>query len=131
MCPPTNAIRRHMTHASTSQLPHSHAQRWLLAYDIRDPRRLGRVGRFMSKEAVRLQYSVYLLAGTRHEVQQVIDQLLTLIDERTDDVRIYALGDNTRVWGLGAQFEDDGNLLCDAVMDKLRQTHEASSYFSG
>ena len=102
------------------QIPHSHAQRWLLAHDIRDKKRLQRVWRYLRQEGVRLQYSVYLLAGTRHQVEAIIERLRELIDERADDVRIYPLTENTRIWGLGTQFNDDGNTLCDAFMDKLR-----------
>jgi CRISPR-associated protein Cas2 len=101
-------------------IPHSHAQRWLLAHDIRDPKRLQRVWRFLRQEGVRLQYSVYLLAGTRQHVENIIEQLRELIDEDADDVRIYPLTENTRIWGLGTQFNDGGNTLCDAFMDKLK-----------
>ena len=58
-------------------IPHSHAQRWLLAHDIRDKRRLQRVWRFLRQEGVRLQYSVYLLAGTRQHVENIINRLKT------------------------------------------------------
>lgn len=105
----------------TQPIPHSHAQRWLLAHDIRDKKRLQKVWRYMRQEGVRLQYSVYLLAGTRHQIEGIIDRLRELIDERADDVRIYPLTENTRIWGLGTQFNDDGNTLCDAFMDKLIQ----------
>ena len=108
--------------ASALQIPHSHAQRWLLAHDIRDKGRLQRVWRFLSKEGVRLQYSVYLLAGSRHQVEQIINDVRDLIDERTDDVRIYPVSENTRLWGLGTQFNDGGNTLCDSVIDQLQRT---------
>lgn len=108
------------THRMPS-IPHSHAQRWLLAHDIRDKKRLQRVWRFLRQEGVRLQYSVYLLAGTRGHVENIIDRLRELIDEGADDVRIYPLTENTRIWGLGTQFNDDGNTLCDAFMDQLKR----------
>ena len=101
------------------QIPDSHAQRWLLAHDVRDKKRLQRVWRYLRQEGVRLQYSVYLLAGTRHQVEAIIERLREIIDERADDVRIYPMTANTRIWGLGTQFNDDGNTLCDAFMDKL------------
>ena len=111
---------------NNQQIPHSQAQRWLLAHDIRGKKRLQRVWRFLQKEGVRLQYSVYLLAGTRYQVEAIIERLRGLIDESADDVRIYPLTENTRIWGLGTQFNDDGNTLCDSFMDKLRQIdHEA------
>jgi hypothetical protein len=46
--------------------------------------------------------------------------LREIIDARADDVRIYPLTENTRIWGLGTQFNDDGNTLSDAFMDKLK-----------
>lgn len=111
------------TAARTLQIPHSHARRWLLAHDIRDKKRLHRVWRYLRQEGVRLQFSVYLLSGTPQHVNNIIDRLLDLIDEHADDVRVYPLTENTRIWGLGTQFNDDGNSLCDAFMDKLRQAN--------
>ncbi len=110
-------------------IPHSHTSRWLLAYDIHDKKRLQRVWRFLRLEGVRLQYSVYLLAGTRSQVQAIIEGLSAIIDERSDDVRIYPLTENTRIWDLGTQFNDDGNMLCDAFIDKLRvHEHDSEAY---
>ena len=105
-------------------IPHSHTQRWLLAHDIRDRNRLQRVWRLLQREGVRLQYSVYLLTGTRHQVEVIVEHLRELIDERADDVRIYPLTENTRIWGLVTQFDTDGNTLCDAFIDKMIQLHE-------
>lgn len=106
---------------NSPQVPHSHAQRWLMAYDIRDPKRLQRVGRYMNKEGLRLQFSVYVLKGSREQVEQVMEQLRQLIDEKFDDVRIYPLTEKTRIWGLGTQFADGENTLSDAYMDKIIQ----------
>lgn len=104
----------------TQTMPGSHAQRWLLAHDIRDPRRLQRVWRFMRGEGLRMQYSVYVLEGSRQQLDRVLQQLRGLLDERVDDVRVYAIGQSTRIWGLGRQFEDGGNLLCDAWLDRMK-----------
>lgn len=118
-------MKHHQTLAA--QLPHSHTQRWLLAYDIRDPKRLSRVGRYIRKEGVPLQYSVYLLTGNRQQMEDVIDKLRQLIDERTDDVRLYPITENTRIWGLGSQFDENGNTLCDAFLDKLIQSEQSQA----
>jgi CRISPR-associated protein Cas2 len=111
-----------MTHTPAQTKPQSHAQRWLLAYDIREPKRLQAVWRYLRKEGVPLQYSVYLLAATRGQLDQVVSKLRQLIDEREDDVRVYPINESTRIWGLGTQFDNDGNTLCDAFIDKLLQT---------
>jgi CRISPR-associated protein Cas2 len=110
----------------TMQVPHSHVQRWLLAHDIRDKKRLQKVWRYLSQEGVRLQYSVYLIAGTRQQAEKIIEHLRLIIDERADDVRIYPLTENTRIWGLGLQFNDHGNTLSDAFIDKLRESEKSS-----
>jgi CRISPR-associated protein Cas2 len=102
-----------------SPLAHSHAMRWVLAYDIRDQKRLQRVGRYMQKAGMRLQYSVFVVHGSRAQVEKVMAELSNLIDESNDDVRVYPLTESTRIWGLGNQFRDDGNTLSDKLMDKF------------
>jgi len=101
--------------------PDSTTERWLLAHDIADPRRLQKVWRLMRKEGLPLQYSVYLLHGNRQRVQRLLDQLATLIDKKADDLRVYPLGENTRLYGLGTQFNQGGNALTDEIIDRLRR----------
>lgn len=103
--------------------PHSHAQRWLIAYDIKNPKRLAKVGRYINKEAVRMQYSIYVLAGTRRKMDEVSAELEKLINPKEDDVRVYPMGENTRLWGLGTQFILDGNILTDELLDKFIHHH--------
>ncbi len=117
----------HMTQTSSHTKPQSHAHRWLLAYDIRDPKRLQAVWRYLRKEGVPLQYSVYLLATTRVHLEQVMAKLRQLIDEREDDIRIYPINESTRIWGLGTQFDNDGNTLSDAFIDKLLQANTSTT----
>ncbi len=100
-------------------LQHSHTQRWLIAHDIADPKRLKKVWRFMQKECFRLQYSVYLFSGSREQLDQVLDKLNQIVNNKEDDVRIYAITENTRIWGLGIQFNDGGNTLYDTLFNKL------------
>lgn len=100
-------------------LPHSHAQRWLLAHDIADPKRLQKVWRYLRQEGVRLQHSVYLIRANRAQIEEILNRLRMLIDARADDVRVYAITENTQIWGLGTQFNNDGNTLCDELVDKL------------
>lgn len=95
-------------------------ERWLVAYDIADPRRLQKVGRHMRKEGLAMQYSVYLVRGNKVKIDKLLDQLSALIDVRADDVRAYPLGENVRIWGLGTQFDEGGNTLSDEVLDRLR-----------
>lgn len=62
---------------------------WLVAYDIRDPRRLGRVYRCCKRAGLHVQYSVFLVRATPPQLDRLIRELESLIDPRRDDVRIY------------------------------------------
>ena len=101
--------------------PESETQRWLLAHDIADPKRLQKVWRLMRKEGLPLQYSVYLVQGNRQRVQRLLEKITPLIDSKKDDLRVYPLGENTRLWGLGTQFNEGGNTLTDEIIDRLRR----------
>jgi CRISPR-associated protein Cas2 len=101
--------------------PDKTTQRWLLAHDIADPKRLKKVWRVMRKEGLPLQYSLYLLQGDRQRVQRLLEQLAPIIDNKRDDLRVYPLGENTRLWGLGTQFNEGGNAMTDDIIDRLRR----------
>ncbi len=102
-------------------IPDSATHRWLLAYDIRDPKRLKKVWRVMRREGIPFQYSLYFLRSNKMGIENLLQRLTTLIDTTVDDLRVYPLGENTRMWGLGNQFDEGGNALCDEVLDRLRQ----------
>ena len=62
---------------------------WMVAYDIADPRRLGRVHRYLKTVAVPVQYSVFVAEESAAGVRRIRDRLAALINPREDDVRIY------------------------------------------
>lgn len=62
---------------------------WLIAYDIRDARRLARVGRTMAKAAFRLQDSLYTADLADAERDRLAARLLRMIDASVDDLRFY------------------------------------------
>lgn len=64
---------------------------WIIAYDISDPRRLGRVYRLMLKRAMPQQRSVFKASMNTVQARKLRDELAALIDCREDDVRLYAL----------------------------------------
>ena len=92
------------------QLPH------ILAYDIANPKRLGRVHRYLKKMGLPLQYSVFLLTLDAQRRDKVLKHLQTLIHPRQDYVRLYPLPDNPDWVKLGKQFWDDGVLLTGAKL---------------
>ena len=64
---------------------------FIVCYDITDAKRLGRVHRALCKEAVPLQYSVFLFDGDDRQLKNLMQALATMIDTRKDDVRAYPI----------------------------------------
>lgn len=67
-------------------------RRYLVAYDIRDPRRLRRVAKRMEEFGDRAQYSVFLCDLTRADLADMIYALHRLIDTAADRILIVDLG---------------------------------------
>jgi len=68
-------------------------KKFLISYDISDEKRLAKAGRYMEKNALRVQYSIYLFeCEIKEELYRVIDGLLKIVDEKEDDLRVYAIG---------------------------------------
>lgn len=63
----------------------------LICYDIADPKRLGRLFRFLKKHATPLQYSVFLFTGSDRQLDRLMMQAALLIDAKADDLRAYPL----------------------------------------
>jgi len=64
---------------------------WLLAYDIANPRRLGRVHRAVKRFATPLQFSVWVVHESAIGMVRIKQELAALIDARYDDIRIYRI----------------------------------------
>jgi CRISPR-associated protein Cas2 len=69
---------------------------YLVAYDIRAPRRLQRVHKALSKVGYSLQYSVFSVDLEEWERPTLVAKLRRLIDEREDDVRFYLVPSEPR-----------------------------------
>jgi CRISPR-associated protein Cas2 len=74
---------------------------YLVVYDIRCPRRLVRLHRYLLREAIPLQYSVFLTERDSRTVSELAEGIRRLIDERADDVRIYPLPSELHLATLG------------------------------
>lgn len=64
---------------------------FVICYDISNPRRLGRLYRYLLKRAVPLQYSVFLFSGDDRQLDRCMEGAIELIDEKQDDLRVYPL----------------------------------------
>ncbi|HQQ68703.1 MAG TPA: CRISPR-associated endonuclease Cas2 [Alicycliphilus sp.] len=74
---------------------------YIICYDIACPRRLARIHRLLKKQAVPLQYSVFLFTGTAQQLDRCLAQLSQLMDRRHDDIRAYPLPQRGLRWSLG------------------------------
>lgn len=72
------------------------ARAWLVAYDVRSPKRLQRVHRWMVGQALAVQYSVFLGIWNASGFRTFWMGLEKRIDRRTDDVRAYPLPSHCR-----------------------------------
>jgi CRISPR-associated protein Cas2 len=63
----------------------------IVAYDVRDPARLARVHKAMTRLGHALQYSVFAADFTPVQKARALTALAALIDPRADDLRIYAV----------------------------------------
>lgn len=63
----------------------------LICYDISDPKRLGRLFRFLKKCAMPVQYSVFLFTGDDRQLDRLLAKAAQLIDPKADDLRAYPL----------------------------------------
>ena len=80
----------------------------LLCYDIRDKKRLVKVHRLVKRHGLALQYSVFYLEMTNAEVGRLLGKLEELIDERVDDVRVYAISRFEDIQMLGESLLPEG-----------------------
>lgn len=67
----------------------SERRHWLIAYDVRAPRRLARLHRVVVKSALRVHYSVYLFEGTVTGLRRLLAEIDAEIEPAEDDVRAY------------------------------------------
>ena len=94
---------------------------WLIGYDIRDPRRLVRLHRFLKGVAAPVQYSVFAMRDTPGRIGRLARDIEARIHLKQDDVRIYPVPDDPRLYTIGHQIIDvDGAALAgDDLIAKL------------
>lgn len=102
--------------APTAPLDHTDRYKYLLAYDVRDPRRLARTHKTMKDWGLPVQYSVFELLLTGAEVETMWDQVGAEIDPTVDWVVLYRLTRpfNQAVRNIGVY--DPGHLDTDTII---------------
>ena len=76
--------------------------KFVIAYDICEPRRLRRVAKRLERSAVRVQKSVFLFDGSRHDLAAVTGDLASLIDVAEDRVQAWPVYDSPEIHGWNA-----------------------------
>ena len=76
---------------------------YIIAYDIREPKRLRRLHYFLKKKAIALQNSVFLVKADAHYLKHLESSLEKLINIRDNDVRIYPVLHPDTLWAAGKQ----------------------------
>jgi len=101
---------------------------WLICYDISDPRRLGRVARYLEKQGIRLQYSVFVVKADQYGIDAIRSDLSDLIDNYHDDIRFYPLAGSRRGFFMGEQAIAPDFLPHDELFNNLRQDMSYTRY---
>jgi CRISPR-associated protein Cas2 len=76
--------------------------RYLVTYDIADPKRLSRLFRFLKKQGVPIQYSVFLVESSAAKMANLMVKIAKMIHKDADDVRAYRMPENGWQVSLGA-----------------------------
>lgn len=76
-------------------------RRYIICYDIVDPRRLRRVAKICVQHATRLQYSVYETQLTASELRRLTEMLRQELDANKDDLRIYGMHESAVIDTIG------------------------------
>lgn len=85
----------------------------LVCYDICDPRRLQRVHRCMLRWGLPIQYSVFYCKLKPRARRGMENQLRGLIDERSDDIRVYGIKSLTAIEFIGKRAMSSDLMLHD------------------
>jgi CRISPR-associated protein Cas2 len=76
---------------------------YLVAYDVRAPKRLRRVHYYLRKRALAVQKSVFAMETDSGALAEVQKGLLAIADPREDDLRLYSIPGPAAVWTAGKQ----------------------------
>jgi CRISPR-associated protein Cas2 len=93
---------------------------WLLCYDISDPKRLGRIHRYVTRVAIPLQYSVFQLQASHQQLDSIIEELRVIMNEKEDDIRIYPLHKIPKKYTMGDSLFPEGIMLFNNSTDLLQ-----------
>jgi CRISPR-associated protein Cas2 len=83
---------------------------YLIAYDVREPKRLRQVHYYLRKRALAVQKSVFILQTDPAGLTETLAGLSERVLERDDDLRLYAIPGPGALWAAGRQAANLGGL---------------------
>ncbi len=84
-----------------------HKKDFLICYDISDKKRLQKIGKLVEKKALRIQKSIYLFDKvTKDELNQLVENIMKVFDEKKDDLRIYKIENKGIKMGIATDLEN-------------------------
>ena len=92
---------------------------FLIAYDVRCPKRLVGLHRFLAARALAVQYSVFAGHGDFRWAARLAAELRQRIDARQDDVRIYSTPQQARIFLVDAARGHREVILAGADLPRL------------
>jgi CRISPR-associated protein Cas2 len=78
-------------------------QWYVLAYDIREPRRLKRVHYYLKKQALPLQKSVFIVHCSANQLADILNEVRERASLGEDDIRLYPVSSPQSLWAAGQQ----------------------------
>ena len=65
---------------------------FIISYDIANKKRLQKIAKILQKEAIRVQFSIFLLKNSsKEELNLILKKVLRVYNEKEDDIRVYKI----------------------------------------
>ena len=93
---------------------------YLIAYDIREPRRLRRVHRVLKRRALPVQESVFFFQGHEGALRRLLDEVAAAMHLGEDDLRAWPVDRLGDAWMYGAGAVGRGVLAAGGWRQRLR-----------
>lgn len=90
--------------------------RFVVAYDVRNGRRLKRVHRLLSAMGFPVEYSIFVFEGTDDACAGCLAKVCSVLDPKHDDLRCFRLPAGASGWHLGKGALPEG-IFCTAIAD--------------
>lgn len=76
---------------------------YIIAYDIRDPKRLRKLHYHLRKQAIPMQYSVFLIKANGKVLKNLLKTIRSIAKDDEDDIRLYPIFNPNTIWAAGRQ----------------------------